>query len=149
MPRPPMSSQGGGKEGDGDCAHRLRRVVPQDAIDIVKDVTAVIRAAERHLHLFACRACRCREEVQATPHHWDVGAVFPLCSAGEATLPASGVLFCIDTPNGLSRRRVVAVPLLCPSLHTWPFLICLICRAVACGPPLGGCSHFEVIFLCF
>ncbi|RNE95632.1 hypothetical protein TcG_13320 [Trypanosoma cruzi] len=112
VPRPPMSSQGEGRrEGDGDCAHRLRRVVPQDAVAIVKDATAAMRAAERRLHLFACRACRCREEVQATSHHWAAEAVFPLCSAGEATLSARDVLVCIDTPHGASRRRVVAVPL--------------------------------------
>ncbi|KAF8306644.1 hypothetical protein TcBrA4_0022970 [Trypanosoma cruzi] len=69
VPRPPMSSQGEGKEGDGDCAHALRRVVPQDAISIVKGATAVMRAGERHLHHCACRACRCCEEMQATSHH--------------------------------------------------------------------------------
>ncbi|RNF20733.1 hypothetical protein TcG_03514, partial [Trypanosoma cruzi] len=89
----------------------LRRAVRQDAIAIVKGATAAMRAAERHLHLCVCRACRCREEVQATSHHWAAEAVFPLCSAGEATLPAGDVLVCIDTPHGASRRRVVAVPL--------------------------------------
>ncbi|RNC35754.1 hypothetical protein TcCL_Unassigned01344 [Trypanosoma cruzi] len=34
-----------------------------------------MRAAERHLHLFACRACRCCEEEQATSHHWAAEAV--------------------------------------------------------------------------
>ncbi|RNF13788.1 hypothetical protein TcG_08225 [Trypanosoma cruzi] len=45
-----------------------------------------MRAAERHLHLCACRACRCCEEVQTTFHHWAAEAVFPLCSAGEKQL---------------------------------------------------------------
>ncbi|ESS60929.1 hypothetical protein TCDM_11521 [Trypanosoma cruzi Dm28c] len=141
VPRPPMSSQGEGQEGDGDCAHPLRRVVPQDAVAIVKDATAVMRAAERHLHLCVCRACRCREEVQATSHHWAAEAVFPLRSAGEATLLARDVLFCIDVPNGVSRRRVVAVQLSCPSLHTWLPVAWLICSVTACSTPLGGCSH--------
>ncbi|RNF02354.1 hypothetical protein TcG_11399 [Trypanosoma cruzi] len=111
VPRPPMSSQVEGKEGggDGDSAHLLRRVVRQDAVAIVKGTTAVMRAGERHLHLFSCRACMCREEVQTASHHWAAGAVFPLCSAGGATLPAGAVLFCIDAPHGASRRRVVAV----------------------------------------
>ncbi|ESS55331.1 hypothetical protein TCDM_13205 [Trypanosoma cruzi Dm28c] len=64
------------RDGDGDCAHRLRRVVPQDAVAIVNGATAVMRAAERHLHLFVCRACRCCEEVQTTSHHWATGALF-------------------------------------------------------------------------
>ncbi|RNC61329.1 hypothetical protein TcCL_ESM00830 [Trypanosoma cruzi] len=34
-----------------------------------------MRAAEHRLHLFACRACRCREEVQAASHHWAAEAV--------------------------------------------------------------------------
>ncbi|RNC54979.1 hypothetical protein TcCL_ESM07540 [Trypanosoma cruzi] len=55
------------------------------------------------------------------------------------------MLVCIDAPNGLSRSRAVAVQLSCFSLHTWSPVIRLICRAMACGPPLGGCSlvfHF-------
>ncbi|RNC41263.1 hypothetical protein TcCL_NonESM09181 [Trypanosoma cruzi] len=102
-----------------------------------------MRAGERHLHLFSCRACRCREEVQATSHHWAAEAVFPLCSAGEATLPAGAVLVCIGAPHGASRRRVVAVQRSCSSLHTWPPLICLFCRAMACGP------HWEVVHMFF
>ncbi|RNC40882.1 hypothetical protein TcCL_NonESM09578 [Trypanosoma cruzi] len=57
-----------------------------------------MRAAERHLRV--CRACMCREEVQATSHHWAAEAVFPLYSAGEATLLAGDVLLCIDAPTG-------------------------------------------------
>ncbi|RNF10658.1 hypothetical protein TcG_09267 [Trypanosoma cruzi] len=108
-----------------------------------------MRAAERQLHLFACRACRCCEEVQATSHHWAAEAVFPLYSAGEATLPAGAVLFCIDVPKGLSLRRAVAVQLSCSSLHKWPPLICLFCRAIACGPPLGGCSLFKYLIFIY
>ncbi|RNF04007.1 hypothetical protein TcG_10983 [Trypanosoma cruzi] len=102
-----------------------------------------MRAAERHLHHCTCRACRCCEEVQATSHHWAAEAVFPLCSVGEATLPAGAVLFCIDTPNGASRRRVVAVQLTCFSLRAWPFITFLICRSMDCGP------HWEVVHMFF
>ncbi|RNC57995.1 hypothetical protein TcCL_ESM04354 [Trypanosoma cruzi] len=107
-----------------------------------------MRAAERHLHLFACRACKGCEEVQATSHHWGAEAVFPFCSAGEATLLARDVLVCIDAPNGVSRRRAVAVQLSYPSLHMWLPVACFVCRTVVCGPPLGGCSLFPLIFVC-
>ncbi|RNF02153.1 hypothetical protein TcG_11290 [Trypanosoma cruzi] len=40
-----MSSQGEGQEGDGDCAHRQRRVVRQDAVAILNNATVVMRAA--------------------------------------------------------------------------------------------------------
>ncbi|RNC32812.1 hypothetical protein TcCL_Unassigned04550 [Trypanosoma cruzi] len=73
VPLPPMSPQGEGQEGDGDCARRLQRVVPQDAVAIVNCATAVMRAAERRLHLCVCRAYRCCEEVEATSHHWALG----------------------------------------------------------------------------
>ncbi|RNC35449.1 hypothetical protein TcCL_Unassigned01679, partial [Trypanosoma cruzi] len=112
------------------------RVVRQDAIAVVKGATAVTRAAERRLHLFACRACRCREEVQATSHHWAAEAVFPLYPAGEATLLAGDVLVCIDAPNGVSRSRAVAAQLSFSSLHMWPPFACLICRAMACSTSL-------------
>ncbi|RNC59344.1 hypothetical protein TcCL_ESM03030, partial [Trypanosoma cruzi] len=78
VPRPPMSSQGEGQEGDGDCAHPLRCVVPQDAVAVVKDAAAAMRAGERHLRHCACRACRCCEEVQTTSRYWDAEAVFLL-----------------------------------------------------------------------
>ncbi|RNC58435.1 hypothetical protein TcCL_ESM03898, partial [Trypanosoma cruzi] len=130
------------------CAHPLRCVVPQDAVSFVKGATAVMRAAERHLHLFACRACRCREEVQTTSHYWDVEAIFPFCSVGEATLPASDVLVCIDAPNGVSRSRVVAVQLSCSSLHTRLPVAWLICRAMACGPHWEAAHFFFLIYLC-
>ncbi|RNC40235.1 hypothetical protein TcCL_NonESM10302 [Trypanosoma cruzi] len=106
-----MSSQGEGQEGDGCCAHPLRRVVPQDAVAIVNGARAVMRAAERHRHLCVCRACRFCEEVQATSQYWAAEAVFPLHPAGEATLPARDMLVCIDAPHGALRRRAVAVPL--------------------------------------
>ncbi|RNE96903.1 hypothetical protein TcG_12823, partial [Trypanosoma cruzi] len=128
--------------GDGDCAHRLRRMVRQDAVAIVKGATAVMRAGERHLHLFSCRACICREEVQTTSHRWAAEAVFFLCSAGEATLLARDMLVCIDASNGLSRSRAVSVQLLCFSLRAWPFLTFIICRAMACGPPTGRLLAF-------
>ncbi|RNC48463.1 hypothetical protein TcCL_NonESM01695 [Trypanosoma cruzi] len=70
VPRPPMSSQGEGQEGDGCCARRPQRVVPEDVVAIVKGATAAMRAAERHLNLCAHRACWSYEEVQATSHHW-------------------------------------------------------------------------------
>ncbi|EKF28719.1 hypothetical protein MOQ_007525 [Trypanosoma cruzi marinkellei] len=105
-----------------------------------------MRAAERHLHLFASRACRCCEEVQATSRYWAAEAVFPPCSAGDATLRAHDALVCIDAPNGVSRSRAVAVRLLCSSLRTWPPVACLIWRAMACGPPLGGCLLVFVNF---
>ncbi|RNC55647.1 hypothetical protein TcCL_ESM06842 [Trypanosoma cruzi] len=79
-----------------------------------------MRAAERHVHFCACRACRCREEMQAALHFWGAEAFFSLCSAGEATLPAGDLLLCIDTLNGASRSRVVAMQLLCSSPCTWP-----------------------------
>ncbi|RNF08555.1 hypothetical protein TcG_09883 [Trypanosoma cruzi] len=101
-----------------------------------------MRAAERHLHLCVCRACSCREEVQATSHHWAAEAVFPLYSAGEATLSAREVLVCIGAPNGVSRRRVVAVQLSCSSLHTWP------CR-VAYLQRHGLRYPIERLFTCF
>ncbi|RNF01561.1 hypothetical protein TcG_11455, partial [Trypanosoma cruzi] len=128
------------------------------AIAIVKGATAAMRAAERHLHLCVCRACRCREEVQAASHHWAAEAVFPLCSAGEATLPAGDVLVCIDTPHGASRR----LPLQChshcgfiftnwlcvqcnavfPSPHKWPPLICFFLRGHCPRPPTGRLLAF-------
>ncbi|ESS61382.1 hypothetical protein TCDM_11032 [Trypanosoma cruzi Dm28c] len=85
----------------------------------------------------------CREEVQTTSHYWAAEAVFPLCSAGEATLPAGAVLFCIDAPHVVSRRCVVAVQLTCFSLRAWPFITFLICRAMTCGP------HWEVVHIFF
>ncbi|RNC56824.1 hypothetical protein TcCL_ESM05595 [Trypanosoma cruzi] len=105
-----------------------------------------MRAAERRLHLCAHRACWCCEEVRATSHHWGAEAFFPLCSAGEATLPARDVLVCIDAPNGLSRRRAVAVQLSYRSLHMWLPVACLVCRTVACGPPIGRLPTFSPNF---
>ncbi|RNC39723.1 hypothetical protein TcCL_NonESM10887 [Trypanosoma cruzi] len=137
-----MSSQGEGKEG-----RRRRLCAPTAACGATgygchcEGATAVMRAAERHLQLFACRACRCCEEVQATSRYWAAEAVFPLCSAGGATLPSRDVLFCIDTLHGASRRRAVAVQLSRSSLHTWLPVACLICRAIACGPHWEA-SHF-------
>ncbi|EAN88433.1 hypothetical protein TcCL_NonESM12262 [Trypanosoma cruzi] len=148
VPRPPMSSQGEGQEGVRRrlCTSTAACGATRCDCHCEGCATAAMRAAERHLHLCACRACRCREEVQATSHHWAAEAVFPLYPAGEATLLAGDVLFCIDAPNGLSRRRVVAVQLSCSSLHTWLPVAWLICRAIARGPPLGGCS---LVFLKF
>ncbi|RNC54158.1 hypothetical protein TcCL_ESM08437 [Trypanosoma cruzi] len=96
-----------------------------------------MRAAERHLHLCVCRACRCREEVQATSHHWAAKAVFLFCSAGEATLRGGAVLFCIYAPNGVSRRRVIAVRRSCPSLHEWSLSF------VFFAGPLPAVPHWE------
>ncbi|RNC54512.1 hypothetical protein TcCL_ESM08045 [Trypanosoma cruzi] len=105
-----------------------------------------MRAAERHLHLFASRACRFCEEVQATSHYWAAEAVFPFCSAGEATFLAVGVA-------GLHRCSPWGVTPPCRCSATLVFLTALVapcCLAYlqdrGLRSPLGSCSYFFLNF---
>ncbi|RNC41338.1 hypothetical protein TcCL_NonESM09109 [Trypanosoma cruzi] len=111
VPRPPMSSQGGkgGRETDAVHIHcgvwcdRMRLPLRR-----VQRPSCVQQASSASLCLSSLQVPRGGAGDLSSLGCW---GSFLLYSAGEATLPAGAVLFCIDTPHVVSRRRVVAVQL--------------------------------------
>ncbi|RNC32449.1 hypothetical protein TcCL_Unassigned04939 [Trypanosoma cruzi] len=146
VPRPPMSSQGEEQEGG-----RRRPCASAAACGATGCGCHCELCDGRHACSRASSASLCPQSLlmlrggAGDLSSLDCWGSFPLCSAGGAALLARGVLFCINNPHVLSRRRAVAVQLSCFSLHAWLHVAWLICRAMACGPPLGGQSH---VFLC-
>ncbi|RNC53258.1 hypothetical protein TcCL_ESM09434, partial [Trypanosoma cruzi] len=104
-----------------------------------------MRAAERHLHHCACRACRCCEEVQTTSHHWALRPFF-LSAQREKQLFLHVTCWSASIlPTGVTQPCRCSATLVLLTTHAAPCRLAYLQRH-GLRSPLGGCS---LVFLNF